>query len=295
MRMGLMIVIPGATCLVRDKRRIVDLPQVTSKDGVTIGYDIVGEGPAVILVAGATQYRLVDQKVTPRLIAQLAENFTVINYDRRGRGESSDKWPYAVAREVEDIEALMEVVGGQAYLFGMSSGAVLALEAAAAMPRKVLGAALYEPPIDVKKSSDSYRYDHMQMAVLAAQGRAGDMMKDFLTGVGMSVEQIDGFMLSAAWPAFAAVGMSVEHDYRILSDARATDAPPERWQNAIMPVLILDGDQSYPFMKSGADWVASGLHNAERITLADQSHEYDPDVLGPVLSIFYQLGTVQVH
>src|SRR5690606_19712949 len=111
---------------------------------------------AVILVAGATQYRLVDQKVTPRLIAQLAENFTVINYDRRGRGESSDKWPYAVAREVEDIEAVMEVVGGQAYLFGMSSGAVLALEAAAAMPRKVLGAALYEPPIDVKKSSDSY-------------------------------------------------------------------------------------------------------------------------------------------
>lgn len=271
------------------------MSQVTSKDGVTIGYDVTGSGPAVILVAGATQYRAVDQTVTPALVALLAQHFTVINYDRRGRGESSDKWPYAVAREVEDIAALLDIVGGEAFVFGMSSGAVLALEAAAAMPRKIKGLALYEPPIDPGRSSNAYRYEHMQMAVRAAEGRGAEMMSDFLLGVGMNEKQLEGFKQSPAWPAFASVGLTIEHDYRILADARASDTPPERWQNAIMPVLILDGDKSFPFMAAGADWVASGLHNAERITLADQSHEYDPILLAPVLTVFFQRGSVQVH
>ena len=270
------------------------MPQVVSKDGVTIGYDVTGSGPAIILVAGATQYRAVD-RVTPILIGLLAQHFTVINFDRRGRGDSSDQWPYAVAREVEDIAALLEVAGGEAFVFGMSSGAVLALEAAAAMPRKIKGLALYEPPIDPTRSSDTYRDEHKQMAMQAAQGRAAEMMSDFLLGVGMPEEALDGFKASPAWPAFAAVGLTLEHDYRILADARAGETPPERWQNAIMPVLVLDGDKSFHFMAAGADWVASGLHNVERITLADQSHEYDPNILAPLLTVFFQRGSVQVH
>lgn len=197
------------------------MPQVTSKDGVTIGCDVTGSGPAVILVAGATQYRAVDRTVTPTLISILAQHFTVISYDRRGRGESTDKWPYAVAREVEDIAALLDIVGGEAFVFGMSSGAVLALEAAAAMPRKIKGLVLYEPPIDPDRSSEAYRYEHMQMAVQAAQGRAAEMMSDFLLGVGMPKEALEGFMASPAWPAYSAVGLTLEHDYRILADARA--------------------------------------------------------------------------
>jgi len=177
----------------------------------------------------------------------------------------------------------------------MSSGAVLALEAAAAMPRKIKGLALYEPPIDPSRSGDAYRYEHMQMAVQAAQGRAAEMMSDFLLGVGMNKEQLEGFRQSPAWPAFASVGLTIEHDYRILADARAGDGPPERWQNAIMPVLVLDGDKSFPFMAAGAEWVASGLHNVERMTLAGQSHEYDPALLAPLLTVFFQLGSVQVH
>lgn len=271
------------------------MPQVTSQDGVTIGYDVTGSGPAVILVAGATQYRAVDRTVTPTLIGLLAQHFTVINFDRRGRGESSDRWPYAVAREVEDIAALLEVVGGEAFVFGVSSGAVLALEAAAAMPRKIKGLALYEPPIDPSRSGNAYRYEHMQMAMQAAQGRSDEMMSDFLLGVGMPREALDGFKASPAWPAFAAVGLTLEHDYRILADARAGDAPPDRWQNAIMPVLVLDGDKSFPFMAAGADWVASGLHNVERLTLAGQTHEFDPKLLAPLITVFFQLGSVQVH
>jgi pimeloyl-ACP methyl ester carboxylesterase len=83
------------------------MPIVTSKDGTTIGYDRKGYGPAIILVAGATQYRAIDPN-TPLMADQLAERFTVVNYDRRGRGESTDTTPYAVAREIEDIAALVD-------------------------------------------------------------------------------------------------------------------------------------------------------------------------------------------
>ena len=107
------------------------MPTVTSNDGTQIAYDSVGSGPPLILVAGATQYRAVDQ-TTPELARLLAAGgFRVINYDRRGRGDSGDTQPYAVEREIEDIEALVTEAGGEASLFGMSSGAVLAAEAAA--------------------------------------------------------------------------------------------------------------------------------------------------------------------
>lgn len=263
------------------------MSHVISKDGTRIGYDVEGAGPAVILVAGATQYRAVDQKVTPALIGLLAPQFTLINYDRRGRGESGDASPYEVAREIEDIEALIDIAGGKAFVFGVSSGAVLALEAAAALPHKVAALALYEPAIDPNRSAETYQADHEKMAALAAENRRADMMSAFLLGVGMPPETLAGFKQSPAWPAFAAVGLTLEHDYRVLAEARKTDAPPARWRNAAMPVLILDGDKSYPFMAAGADWVASGLENARRVTLAGQGHEFDPQKLAPVLTAFF--------
>lgn len=271
------------------------MPEVISKDGTVIGYDIEGHGPLVILVAGATQYRAIDRTRTPSLQKQLARQFTVINYDRRGRGDSSDTWPYAVAREIEDIAALISANGGEARIFGMSSGAVLAMEAAAAMPRVIKSLALYEPPIDPDASVAHYRDEHRTMATLAAEGRASDMMSRFLLGVGMSEDVLKGFQDDPIWPIYAAAGLTLEHDYRVLADARASDAPPERWQNAIMPVLVLDGDKSLPFMAAGADWVASTLHNVERVTLADQGHEYDPAILAPLLTVFFERGSVQVH
>lgn len=270
------------------------MPQVISRDGTHIGYERQGSGPLVILVGGATQYRAVDMR-TPNMVNALASDFTVVTFDRRGRGESGDTWPYAVEREVEDIAALMDAMGGEAYLFGMSSGAVLALEAAVTLPRAVKALALYEPPIDPARSAASYQQDHAEMAGLAAQGKGREMMGNFLGSVGMSPEALAGFQQSPSWPAFEAVGLTIEHDYRILADARKDDAPPERWQNAIMPVLVIDGDKSFPFMAAGADWVASGLHNAQRLTLAGQSHDVDPLVLAPLLNVFFQMGSVMVH
>src|SRR5260370_32037121 len=122
------------------------MQRVISKDGTTIGYDKTGQGPAVILVAGAFSYRKYPGSV--QLADLLAKHFTVFNYDRRGRGDSGDTKPYAVDREIEDVQALIDVAGGSAYVWGLSSGASLALKAAAGgLTNKKL--ALHEPPFFV--------------------------------------------------------------------------------------------------------------------------------------------------
>ncbi len=117
---------------------------VVSQDGTRIAYDVLGDGPAVILVEGATGYRA--SGFSPALAGLLASHFKVFSYDRRGRGESTDTQPFAVQREIEDIEALIEAAGGSAYVYGMSSGACLALEAAVALGDKIKKLAIYEPP-----------------------------------------------------------------------------------------------------------------------------------------------------
>ncbi len=122
--------------------------KVISKDGTPIAFDQSGHGPPIILVAGATATRLAEAS----LAAALAPHFTVFAYDRRGRGESGDTAPYAVEREVEDIDALITEAGGSAFVFGHSSGAVLALEAARLLPNKITKLALYEPPFIIDDS-----------------------------------------------------------------------------------------------------------------------------------------------
>src|SRR6266487_3209606 len=120
--------------------------QVISKDGTIIAFDRSGKGPAVMLVGGAFQHRAIDPP-TAQLAALLAQHFTVFHYDRRGRGDSSDTQPYMVEREIEDLEALINEAGGSAFVFGMSSGGVLALYAAArglALTKLVM----YEPPFN---------------------------------------------------------------------------------------------------------------------------------------------------
>ena len=260
---------------------------ITSRDGTIIGYDRKGQGPAIIFVAGATQYRAVD-RTTPGMADDLADRFTIVNYDRRGRGESTDTAPYAVQREIEDIEALIDVVGGKAGLYGMSSGAVLALEAAAKLPGKVTGVLMYEPPIDPEQSSASAWQQHAEMVALSEKGDADGMMVKFMSGVGMPPDALEGFRRSPAWPAFASVGLTLEHDYRVMAEATDGDRPPARWQDIAVPVLVVNGDASYPFIEPGAAWVAAAVPGARRQVLPGQSHEFDPKVLGPVIAAFFR-------
>jgi len=146
---------------------------VTSKDGTTIAFDQEGQGTPVILVAGATGVRAAPW--SNQLVEVLAPHFTVIDYDRRGRGDSGDTLPYAVQREVEDIEALIDDVGGSAYLAGISSGAVLALEAASKLPSKVKKLMMYEPPFIIDDSRPPLPADYVeQLDAAIAAGNPGD-------------------------------------------------------------------------------------------------------------------------
>ena len=152
---------------------------VTSKDGTTIVYDQTGDGPPLILVDGALNSR--GFGLNGPLAAVLADRFTVVTYDRRGRGDSGDTLPYAAQREIEDLEAVIDASGGPAYVYGISSGAVLALETACAVPAKVARLALYEAPFVVDDSRPPVPADAIaQITDLLARGRRGAAVRLFL-------------------------------------------------------------------------------------------------------------------
>src|SRR5215831_6841409 len=167
----------------------IEMPAVTSKDGTTIAYDKTGHGPAVIHVAGSLGTRSFGFPDHARL---LASHFTVYNYDRRGRGESTDTRAFAVEREVEDIEALINEAGGSAYLYGISSGACLVLEAAIMLESKVKKLALYEAPYNSDPDDSPIWHDYYtKLNKLVAANKRGDAVVHFMQFVGMPDNMIE--------------------------------------------------------------------------------------------------------
>src|SRR5258708_24353186 len=202
------------------------MPAVTAKDGTSIGYDAVGEGPALIVVDGATGYRGAFGGGS-ELARLLAPHFTIYTYDRRGRGESSDTQPFAVAREVEDIEALIDAAGGAAYLYGMSSGGALALETALVLPGKVKKLAIYEVPYDNSDAGiaawHSYR---TKLDELTAAGQRGDAVALFMQFVGVPADMIAGMQQSPMWPSLEAVAPTLPYDAAALGADRPRPTAP---------------------------------------------------------------------
>ncbi len=141
------------------------MSHVTSQDGTSIAHDRVGNGPTLILVDGV----LDDGSENAPLVSELAEYFTVYNYARRGRGKSGDTAPYAVAHEIEDLEALITEAGGSAHIYGASSGDALALETAAAgLPINKL--AVYEVPYDMSADAPQAQGVHQEAAGTPRRG-----------------------------------------------------------------------------------------------------------------------------
>lgn len=260
------------------------MAQVTSADGTTIGYETHGSGPLLVFVSGATQYRALDHE-TPGLVPLLAGQFTVVLYDRRGRGESGNTEPYAVMREIEDIEAIIDAEGGTAMLYGMSSGAVLAIEAAAALPKKVSRVVCYEPPVNVEQTKEQAFAELAEMEAFKANGDGAGAMETFMASIGTPPEQIEGFKSTPGWPKFAAVGTTLAHDFRILAETSKNDMAA-RWRGVSQPVLVINGDASFRFMAAGADAVAAALPNASRKTLPGQGHGPAPEAVAPPIKEF---------
>jgi pimeloyl-ACP methyl ester carboxylesterase len=172
---------------------------VNSADGTEIAYDKQGDGRALILIDGAMNSRSSGPK--PELASLLSQNFTVYSYDRRGRGDSGDTPPYAVDREIEDIEALIDDAGGTAYLFGHSSGACLALKATVKLDGKVSGLAMYDAPYDDDPAAGQAWQEYIrQLTKALAEDRRGDAVALFMRYVGMPDSQIDGMRQTPFWP-----------------------------------------------------------------------------------------------
>ena len=258
-----------------------------SKDGTTIAFDQYGQGPAVILVDGALQYRAFDQGET-QLALLLAKHFTVIQYDRRGRGDSTDTLPYAVAREIEDIEALIDAAGGSAYVYGISSGAALAMEAAIELPGKIKKLAMYEAPYNSDEAAQqAWNAYTRELGELLAAGRRGDAVALFMMLVGATREQTDEIRQSPMWPLWEAIAPTLAYDHTAILGEDAA-VPTERAARVSVPALIMDGEGSYPFMHVAAVALAEAMPNGQQRTLEGQTHEVAPEALAPVLAEFFQ-------
>jgi pimeloyl-ACP methyl ester carboxylesterase len=259
-----------------------------SKDGTKIAFDQIGKGPALILIGGMFEQRAWDSE-TAKMAALplLAAHFTLITYDRRGRGDSTDTLPFAVEREIEDIEALIDHMGGTAYLFGISSGAALAFEAAFKLGGKVKKLAMYEAPYndeaDARKAWVKFRKDLMQTL---SEGRKGDAVGLFMMLLGMPAEHLAGMREDPSWPMFESVADSMAYDAAALGDEAAV--PAERAASLNVPTLVMDGSESYPFMHVSAVALAKAMPNGLQRTLQGQTHEVKADVLAPVLIEFFE-------
>ena len=246
--------------------------RVTSKDGTFIAYEESGSGPALIIVAAA----LADRDGTTRLANHLARHFTVVNYDRRGRGKSSDTQPYSVEREVEDIEALIDAAGGSTFLFGSSSGSVLALEAAARLNPKVRKLFMYEPPFIVDNTHPPLPADfNRQISDLVRAGKRNDTVKLFFArgmGIpGLAVTVMRWFM--PGWSKMAAIAHTLPYDLAVLDGTQAgKPLPVTRWRENTAPTLVAVGGKSEPFFHTGAQALLPLLPRAEYRSLQGLDH-----------------------
>ena len=260
--------------------------EVTSRDGTSIAYEVAGAGPTVILVGGGVD----DGSENAPLVPELSENFTVINYARRGRGGSGDTLPYAVEREFEDVAALIIEAGGSAHLYGVSSGGALALGAAAAgLP--IDKVAVYEVPYDLADDWPHRWQAYVErLDVLLAQGRRGDAFELFMRLAGSDDAEIAAAGVPRRGPGWRP--SPTRSPTTPPASARATHpqtgslrspSPPSSSPAADRPagapdwVLALD---------PAADAIAARIPHAQRLTLPGQSHTPDPAVVAPALTRF---------
>ena len=253
---------------------------VHSSDGTTIAFDRSGDGPGLILVFGAFGDRL----TATTLAGVLATDFTVYSYDRRGRGSSGDTAPYSVEREIEDLDAVISAAGGSAFVFGHSSGAVLALESAArGLP--ITRLAVYEPPYIVDDSRSRPVDLAGRVSELIASGRQGDAIKIFLVeGVEMPDEVAARIEAAPTWAGMKAIAHTLPYDLAICGDQTM---PAERMAQIRIPTLAIDGGNSPEWARNTVRAVAAALPDARRISLEGQTHGAADDVLAPVLVDFF--------
>lgn len=258
-----------------------------SRDGTNIAFSRVGQGPALIIVDGAMCYRAFGPS---RPLAQaLQDRFTVYTYDRRGRGESGNTLPYAAAREIEDLAALMAEAGGSACLCGISSGAALALEAANTLPG-VTRLALFEAPFIVDRTREPMTLDYWRQIEQASsrEETRGDAIALFMKAVGVPGFMLVIMKLMPMWKGMRAVAPTLPYDGAFVKQyQQGQPLPRDRWTSVKVPILVLDGGKSPTWMRNAMKSLASVLPGARLQTLEGQTHMVKASVMAPVLIDFF--------
>jgi pimeloyl-ACP methyl ester carboxylesterase len=250
-----------------------------SADGTPIAYDRYGDGPPIIMAAGAFNTR----SATEPLAQALQEQFIVLNYDRRGRGDSGDTAPYAVEREIEDIGALIQEACGSASVFGYSSGATLALKAASGLP--VTRLVLYEPPFNTDDSYPALPAGFAgELAGLVAAGRRGDAVELYQTrAVGIPEEMVAQMRHAPFRPGLEAIAHTLAYDAAIIGDR---SLPAGLLASVAAPALVITGEQSPPFLRNAARAAAEALAGGRLAVLPGQTHDISPQATAPVIAEF---------
>jgi pimeloyl-ACP methyl ester carboxylesterase len=261
---------------------------IISHDGTRIVYDRLGEGTPLVLVDGATGHRAFTG--FDELAHLLSSDFSVVWYDRRGRGESTDIVPYAPEREIEDLEAIINDLGGRAFVYGISSGAVLALEAVRRLQGKVTKLVVYEPPfvVDASRPPVSENYvTHLQD--LLTQGRRGDALLYFMTeAVGLPAEYVEPMRQSPQWPVLLSIAHTLPYDGTIMADTmRGNPESLMKFAEITTPTLVLAGGESAEWMQKAAKTISEIISDSRFEMLPHQTHTVSSEVLAPVLRFFF--------
>jgi pimeloyl-ACP methyl ester carboxylesterase len=253
---------------------------VSSMDGTRIAFDRLGSGSPLVVVGGMFNSR----QTTRELAERLAQRFTVINYDRRGRSESGDTAPYAVEREVEDLDALVTEVGGAASVYGHSSGAGLALNAAAGRV-PITRLVLHEPPYSTDDEESQRDAVTLAETVRAAieEDRRADAITTFLRASGMPQEMAEGM---AHDPHMLAVAPTMPYDLQVMGDAHGGTIPEDLVRAVDIPTLVIAGGASPDFFRDVATRIAELLPNGTLTVLEGQDHGAPAEVVAPVVTRF---------
>ena len=260
------------------------MSEVTSKDGIRIAVTTQGSGSPVVLINGALGAR----QASSALAGLLAARFSVLSYDRRGRGESGNTAKYAVDREVDDLAAVIDAAGGAASVFGTSSGGNLALAGAArGVPIKKL--ALWEPNFLVDDGRPPLPANYVEhVNALVSSGKRGDAVQYFLTvAAGVPAQFVAPMRGMPVWAAFEAAAHSLAYDGAVVGDSMSgKPLSKQRWSSIVVPTLVIDGATA-PWMSRGADALAKVLPNAQRRTVPGQPHDFSAEAIAPLLVEFF--------
>lgn len=256
------------------------MEKVISKDGTTIAFDRLGEGPALVMMGGALNNRI----LTSELATLLSAHFTVFNYDRRGRTDSTDTPPYAIEKEIDDLNAVVAEAGGSATLFANCTGGMLALEAVA-QGAAITKLVLYEPPYITDDRQARLDDDFREMIdKLLAADRRGDAVTHFLErGVGLRPDVVEKVQGLPIWPLLESLATSLPYDLAIAGD---NSLPIDRLPLVTVPTLVMDGTRSPQWQRDSVQALVDSLPNATRISMEEMNHTFAPDGIAPVIRDF---------